>query len=139
MSKAFMLEIPGERPFQLYDNRFFLSTSGDGWGDLIIRGDMADLATQLVLIMLDHQVIARMFLAVAEKYQEKKFNQSEEGIDPATTPVATFVKLVQTVDIDGREYDLTVENRVAKITETFSGRLLWEGEAPGYPFGVEGV
>ncbi len=62
-----------------------------------------------------------------------------DGWDPATTPIATFIGCLLLIDVDGRELSLTVMGEKAEIEETFSGTILWKGEAPSGPFGIEGA
>lgn len=62
------------------------------------------------------------------------------GCDAATTPVIKFVSLVQVVDINGKEYEMTVGHKHVKIIDHFSKKVIYEGSdaLPG-PFGMDGA
>ena len=72
MSGKTMIQFPEERPFALYDNRFFLSVGETGASDAIVKGDMNLIAAALVRIMLDHEIIAKMFITAVTEYKNQK-------------------------------------------------------------------
>jgi hypothetical protein len=68
MGKKVMINLTDERPFALFDNRFFLSVDDDGRADMIVKGNMPELESALLMIMRDHGVIAEFILKVAHAY-----------------------------------------------------------------------
>jgi hypothetical protein len=69
MGKKVMINLPDERPFALFDNRFLLSVDDDGRADMIAKGNMPELAAALLMIMKDHRLVAEFIVKVAHAYE----------------------------------------------------------------------
>lgn len=73
-----MINLPDERPFALFYTRLVLSvqkgSTPDAVGryDMIVKGDMNELASALVDVALDHNVIGDFLITVAKEYKKRK-------------------------------------------------------------------
>jgi hypothetical protein len=68
MENKTMINLPGERPFALYDNRLFLSVASNNASDCIVKGDMNRICDAAVYLMLRHTEIANLFTEIVRQY-----------------------------------------------------------------------
>lgn len=58
--------------------------------------------------------------------------------NPLPPAIARFIKVTIVIDIDGKEYAMTIENKRYVITDVFAHKPVDEGPAPtGHPYGLD--
>jgi hypothetical protein len=78
MENKTIINLPGERPFALYDNRLFLSVGSNNASDCIIGGDMNRICDAAVYLMLRHAEIADIFVEIVRQYHVQREDNTKE-------------------------------------------------------------